>query len=82
MMLMHLLPLKVGFDHSYECILAFFEPLNESLTRVLREVFALYDEIMKIVPEILGANMSSVSIKNTKEAYLRPFTLPLLIFGL
>jgi hypothetical protein len=80
--MMLLLSLKIGFDHPQERVFAFFEALNECLFGVSWEMLALNHEIMQIVSEVLGAYVTSVAVEDTKEAHLRPFTLPCLVLGL
>ena len=83
MTVMHLLlSLKVSFYHRYKSIFAFTETLNQGFFRIFGEVFTLNNKVVEVVSEILSANMASMAVKDSKEAHLRPITLPVLVFGL
>jgi hypothetical protein len=75
-------PLKVSFNHAQKVRFTFFEPLNKSFARIFWKVLALYDIIVEVVAEILSTNMTSMTIKNPKEANLRPISFPVLILWL
>ena len=52
--------------------LTLFKPCGNCFLRVLRELFILYHEVMKIVSQIIGAISASMTVKNSKKANLRP----------
>ena len=80
---MHLLlTTKVGLNHGHKGVFAFSEPLYQCLFRVLGEVLVLYDKVMQVVSEVLSTEVSTMAVKDSKEADLRPIPLPVLVLGL
>lgn len=77
-----LLPLKVGFHHDYEVALAVLKPLDQGLAGVSGEVFALNHIVVQVVSQVFCAHMPTMSVKDPKEADLRPLALPSLGLGL
>jgi len=45
----------------------------------LGELLILNNEIMKVVSQVIGTGRASMAIKNTKEAYLRPLNIKVLL---
>lgn len=55
-----------------EATLTFHEPSFDSLVRVLRETFVLYDEVVQVVTEVVRARCSAMTVEDTEEADLGP----------
>jgi hypothetical protein len=81
-MMQLLLSLEISLHHRYEGVLALAEALYQRLLGVLGEVFTLNNKVMQVVSKVLCANMTTMAVKDTKEAHLRPIALPMLILGL
>lgn len=58
------------------------EASNQCLPWILREMFALNYKVMQVVSKVFGAYMTTMTVENSKEAHLRPFTIPLFVLGL
>src|SRR4051794_39708218 len=49
------------------------ETLQDCFFRIIRKMFVLYDKVMQIVSKEIGADSSTMTIKDSKEANLWPF---------
>ena len=72
-------PCLGDLNEIYEATLAFFETSDDGFLGKLRKIFILHDEIVKIVAKVVRTGGASMPIEDTKEAYLRPFYLQVLL---
>lgn len=61
-----------NLDQIHEALFAFSEALHDGFLGELGEVLILDNKVVKVVSEIIGARCSTMAIKHTKEANLRP----------
>jgi hypothetical protein len=60
-------------NQAKEIPLTFMKAFLDSLNWILWELFILYNKIVEIISQIIGTSWSSVSIKHSEKADLRPF---------
>jgi len=71
-----MLRLCLGLLHqTQETPFALPEPLLDGLDRVLRELFILNHKVMQVIPEVVGTSRSSMPIKYSEKADLRPLNI-------
>ena len=63
------------FNEIDETALALFETCDDSFIGELWEVLVLDHEVVEIVSEVVGTGSATVSIEDSKEAYLRPLNV-------
>ena len=56
-----------GFHRIQEIRFCFFVSINDSLSRILWKLLVFYNKLMKIVAKEVGASVSSMAIKHSKE---------------
>jgi len=58
-----------------EAALALLETAYDCFLRILGEIFVLNDKIVKVVTEVVRTSCTTVAVKNTEEANLRPLNV-------
>ena len=66
-------------DEADEAALALLEASNDRLLRELGEVLVLDDKIVQVVSEVVSAGSSTVTVKHSEEADLRPLDIRVLL---
>lgn len=67
------------FNQIDKAALALYETSDDGFLRELGEVFVLHDEVVEVVTQVVGTGSSSVAIKDTEEADLRPLNVKVLL---